>query len=79
MVRGLEIPSVRYVNAQVHQTVSKQRAGLLACEHTDNDKMLVLFPFGFTKEIPSAALETSLWSMERLNFTNTSKSKEKQC
>lgn len=79
MVRGLEIPSVRYVNAQVHQSESKQRAGLMACEHTDNDKMQKLFPFGFTKEIPSAALETSLWSLEQLNCTNTRTPKEKQC
>lgn len=61
MLRGLEIPSVQYVNAQIHQTVSKQRAGLVACEHTDDNRMHELFPFGFTKEIPAAALQTSLW------------------
>jgi len=62
MIRGLQIPSARCVNAQIHQTASKQSAGLVACEHTNDDVLRELYPFAFTKEMPTSALQTSLWS-----------------
>lgn len=76
MRRGLEIPSVQYVNAQVHQSDSKQRAGLAACEHTNDKVMRNLYPLGLTTEMPSFVLQTEVWSSVQ---ETVSKLKAKQC
>lgn len=64
MVRGLTIPSIEYVNAQVHQTDSKRGAGMQVCDHIDCDMLRNLYPFEFTKEMPLSALETRLWASD---------------
>ena len=85
MLRGLQIPSVQYINGQIHQTESKQRAGLVACEHTKYEMLSKLYPLALSGEISPAALSTcSCWASsakrEAQTTTNeTSASKAKKC
>ena len=62
MVRGLQTPGVRYVNAQNHQTESKTSAGLRQSDCHDDDIMSDLYPWTFLQDLPEESIETKLWS-----------------
>lgn len=85
MVRGLHIPSIRYVNAQVHQTASKRSTGLVACEHTNDETLSKQYPLALSEEIPYTAFYASCWSSLKRetratpNDTSNCTSKTKQC
>ena len=51
-----------WVNGQVHQTASKQNAGLVAADHTNSDLLSRLYPLTWSREIPREVAELKLWS-----------------
>jgi hypothetical protein len=54
-----------FVNCQVHQTDSKQNAGLEVSEHSDSDLLSKLYPFTWTIAMPEEVARLSLWSESR--------------
>jgi hypothetical protein len=63
LTRGVTIPQVDYVNAQGHQTKSKQNAGLVAAHHTNPDHLSKLYPESFTRRIPESAVQFVVWNI----------------
>lgn len=65
LVRGFRTPSVRYVNAQCHQSQSKLHAGYRGT--TDNLQLDRLYPFQFSRYIPDAITNARIWISSNLN------------
>ena len=50
-----------FINAQVHQTQSKQNAGLETADHTNESLLSQLYPFSFSTAIPREVAQVKLW------------------
>lgn len=51
-----------FLNAQVHQTSSKQNAGLIVAGHDDEQLLSKLYPFTRTLAIPESVANMTLWN-----------------
>jgi hypothetical protein len=54
-----------FVNCQVHQTESKQNAGLEACQPSDTGTMSQIFPFSWSRTIPVGAACLQIWTKDQ--------------
>jgi hypothetical protein len=65
ILRASNMPNVDYVNAQIHQTESKQHAGFTKIDHDDTDLLSEIYPWAWTRKISPSIIDLPLWNEQQ--------------